>query len=188
MHERVIRAGRVVCPRTGLDGPGAVAIDGCRIAAVGENLEGAKRIELPDAILLPGLIDLHAHPGCSGMVFHGVEPDEHMLSQGVTTVLSQGDAGADNFTAYLERTIRPSRTRVLMALNLSRKGEIVKGAFANLDDADIDACVATATAHPEHIWGISVNTSRNACGDTDPRLIARRGVEAAERSGPTAAK
>ena len=99
------------------------------------------------------------------MVFHGVEPDEHMLSQGVTTVLSQGDAGAGNFSAYLEDTIRPSRTRVLMALNLSRKGVLALGAFANPDDADIVACV-----------------------DTDPRLIARRGVEAAERSGPTAAK
>jgi dihydroorotase len=183
MHDLVFQAGRVVCPRTGRDGPGEVGVDGDRIAAVGENLEGAKRIELPDAILLPGLIDLHAHPGCGGMVFYAVEPDEHMMPNGVTTVLSQGDAGADNFTAYLDSTIRSSRTRVLMALNLSRKGELARGAFANPDDADIVACVATATAHPEHIWGISVNTSRNACGDTDPRLIAQRGVEAAERAG-----
>lgn len=179
MHDLVIHAGRVVCPRTGCDGSGEVAIDGGWISAIGENLEGVKRIELPDAILLPGLIDLHAHPGCAGKFFHGVPPDEHMLPGGVTTVLSQGDAGPDNFAEYLEGTICPSRTRVLMAINLSRRGERAAGAFTNPDDADIDACVATANAHPEHIWGIAVNTSRNACGGTDPRLIAQRGIKAA---------
>ena len=162
MHDLVIHAGRVVCPRTGRDSPGEVAINGDRIAAVGIDLEGKKRIELPDAILLPGLIDLHAHPGRAETAFHGVEPDEHMLANGVTTVLSQGDAGAENFAEYLEHTIRLSRTRVLMALNLSRKGELASGAFANPDEADIDACVATVTAHPEHVWGIAVNTNRNA--------------------------
>ena len=182
MYDLVIHAGRVVCPRTGSDGPSKVAIKGDRIAAVGNNFEGEKRIDLPDAILLPGLIDLHAHPGRERMVFHGAEPDKHMLTNGVTTVLSQGDAGADNFEEYLERTIKPSRARVLMALNLSRKGELASGAFANPSDANVDACVATVTAHPEHIWGIAVNTSRNACGETNPRLIAQRGLEVAERT------
>ncbi len=182
MYDLVLQAGRVVCPRTGRDGPGEVAIKGGRIVAVGKNFEGGKQIDLPDAILLPGLIDLHAHPGRERMVFHGAEPDKHMLPNGVTTVLSQGDAGADNFEEYLERTIKPSRARVLMALNLSLKGELASGAFANPDDADVDACVATVTVHPEHIWGIAVNTSRNACGETDPRLIAQRGLEAANQA------
>ena len=183
MHERVIRAGRVVCPRTGLDGPGAVAIDGGRIAAVGENLEGEDCRELPDAILLPGLIDLHSHPGRGGTTVHAVSTHKNMLAHGVTTTLSQGDAGADNFADYLENTFEPSGTRVFMALNLSRKGELAEGTFANPDDADIDACVATAAAHPEIIWGLAVNISRHSCGRTDPRLIARRGVEVAEHSG-----
>ena len=183
MHERVIRAGRIVCPRTGLDGPGAVAIDGGRIAAVGADLEGEDCREFPDAILLPGLIDLHSHPGRGGTTVHAVSTHKNMFAFGVTTTLSQGDAGADNFADYLENTFEPSGTRVFMALNLSRKGELAAGTFANPDDADIDACVATATAHPNIIWGLAVNISRHSCGRTDPQLIAGRGVEAAELSG-----
>ena len=103
-----------------------------------------------------------------------------MLAHGVTTTLSQGDAGADTLADYLDKTHEPSGTRVFMALNLSRRGELAKGTFANPDDANIDACVAAAAAHPDFIWGIAVNISRHSCGHTDPRLIARRGVEAAQ--------
>ena len=183
MHDLVFQAGRVVCPRTGRDGPGEVGVDGPRIAAVGENLEGTDRRELPDAILLPGLIDLHSHPGREGTSVHAVSSHKNMLAYGVTTTLSQGDAGADNFADYLENTLDRSGTRVFMALNLSRRGELAEGTFADLDDADIDACVAAATAHPEIVWGLSVNISRHSCGRTDPRLIAQRGIEAASQAG-----
>src|SRR5689334_15633241 len=91
----VIRAGRVVDPAGSRDGPGAVAVRGDRIAAVGPEVTGAAPVTLafPDALLLPGLIDLHAHPACEGSIF-GVDPDRDLLPHGVTTVLSQGDAGA----------------------------------------------------------------------------------------------
>ena len=182
-HDRVIRAGRVVCPRTGLDGPGAIALDGHRIVAVGSELEGEVVQEFSDAILLPGFIDLHSHPGRVGTTVHAVSTHQNMLAHGVTTTLSQGDAGADTLADYLDKTHEPSGTRVFMALNLSRRGELAKGTFANPDDANIDACVAAAAAHPDFIWGIAVNISRHSCGHTDPRLIARRGIEAAEQSG-----
>lgn len=158
-----------------------------RIAAVGPYLTGAARtIDLPDAVLLPGLIDLHAHPGHSGpsgTVF-GVDPDVHMLSRGVTTVLSQGDAGADTLQAYVEQTIEASKTRVLLAINLARVGESTEaGCFADLDDADVAACVAAVEAHRDHVWGIAVNASHHACGSTGPREVMSRGLEAARRTG-----
>ena len=54
--------------------------------------------------MLPDLIDLHAHPANSGSVF-GVPPDEHIVSHGTTTVLSQGDAGASIIDQYVDETI-----------------------------------------------------------------------------------
>src|SRR5690348_7788274 len=105
-HDLLIRAGRVVCTRTGLDGPGAVAIRDGRIVASGPNVGGPAQqtIDLPDAVLLPGLIDLHAHPARSGSKY-GVDPDVEFLPRGVTTVMSQGDAGADNWPVYRDMTI-----------------------------------------------------------------------------------
>lgn len=180
-----IKSDRVFCPKTGLDGAGIVAIRNGKIADVRTDFpeSAVQSLEFPGSILLPGLIDLHAHPANSGSVF-GVEPDEHILGRGVTTVLSQGDAGADNIEEYLRETVRVSRTRIRLAINLSRVGEsTVAGCFSEPDLADIDACVAATFKHPNWIWGIAVNTSHHACGDTDPRDVLRRGLAVAEQTG-----
>lgn len=181
-----IRVGRVFCSASGWDGLGAVAVRGDRIAAVGPDGIGPAHTTLsfPNAILLPGLIDLHAHPAREGSIF-GVEPDRMMLPHGVTTVLSQGDAGAANWPRYRESTIAASHTRVRLAINLSRIGETSsRGCFTDLQAIDVDACVRTIEADAgRHIWGIAVNVSHHACGDTDPREVLRRGLRVAERTG-----
>lgn len=182
-----IRAGRVVCSTSGIDAPGVVFVSGNRIQRVGlSDLTdpGARKVfDFPDGVLLPGLIDLHAHPANCGSVF-GVAPDEHMLRRGVTTVISQGDAGADNIDNYVSSTIAASGTRVRLAINLSRIGESTHaGCFEDLTDADVDACVAAIDRHRHLIPFIAVNVSHNACGSTDPREVLRRGLEAADQSG-----
>ena len=181
----LIRAGRIVCPTSGIDGPGAVAVEGGHIAAAGPGVTGPARTirEFPDAVLLPGLIDLHAHPAREGSKY-GVDPDIEFLPRGVTTVLSQGDAGAANWARYRDTTIAASRARVRLAINLAFRGESTPdGCFEDLTDADVDACVAAIEDGGGLIWGVAVNASRACCGTTDPREVVRRGVEAAERTG-----
>ncbi|MBC8354717.1 MAG: hypothetical protein H8E66_22280 [Planctomycetes bacterium] len=180
----LIRAGRIVCTQTGLDGPGAVAIRGDRIVASGGEVDGtAKRLlEFPEALLLPGLVDLHAHPAKSGSKY-GVDPDIEFLPRGVTTALSQGDVGAENWTAYRNETIEGSRTRVRLAINLSKMGEPEGGlCFREIDWVDVDACARTIREGGDFIWGIAVNVSRNSCA-LDPRLVLRHGLDVAERTG-----
>lgn len=190
-YDLVIHAGRVLCPANGLDGPGAVAVRGDRIAAVLDAAESSalpqaaarQTLSFPDGILLPGLVDAHAHPALSGSKY-GIAPDTHILPYGSTTLLSQGDAGASNWVRYKAETIAGSRTRILMALNLSTSGESnLAGCFANLADADVDACVETVMQEPEHIWGIALNVGPTNCGENDPREIMSRGLAAAERTG-----
>ena len=186
----IIRAGRIVCPQSGIDGPGHVAVRGDRIAAVEQshtpNLDPTTArcsFDFPDGILLPGLIDLHAHPANSGSVF-GVSPDQHIVPYGTTTVLSQGDAGASTIDQYVAETISTSKTRVLLAINLSRIGESTsQGCFEKLDDADVDACVQAIDRYREIIPAVAVNVSHYACGDADPREVMSRGIEVAERAG-----
>ena len=185
----VVHAGRVVCPAQGLDGPGAVAIVGERIARSGPGIEGPARqvLRLPDAVVLPGLVDLHAHPA-RGESKYGVDPDLHLLPFGTTTVLAQGDAGAEDWLRYREAVIEGSRTRVRLALNLSRRGEsMAEGCFEALEDADVAACVRAVReaggdgAGP--IWGIAVNVGRQSCGRTDPRVVMARARAAAGETG-----
>ncbi len=184
-YDLLIRAGRVVCPVTGLDSPGVLAVRGDRIFAVGADVirDGPRVLDFLDSVLLPGLIDLHAHPACSGSVF-GVDPDRHVLARGTTTVLSQGDAGANTIDAYVRETIERSETHVLLAINLSATGEVGPGGcFERLDTIDVTACVAAVERFRRHIWGIAVNTSHRCCGRTDPREVLRRGLLAAEATG-----
>lgn len=200
-----IRAGRVVCPATGIDAPGEITVQGDRIAAVQLDSIGAgtpttagqqinlphsmtppdacRVLDFPDAVLLPGLIDFHAHPARSGSMF-GVDPDLHMLVRGTTTVLSQGDAGADNCDEFVRETVERCRTRVVLAINLSARGEAGPGGcFERLEAADVSTCVAAVNRIRPHVWGIAVNTSQNCCGQTDPREVLRRGLLAADATG-----
>ena len=185
----VIHAGRVVCPATGLDGPGAVAIVGDRIAAVGLGVDGPARevLRLPDAVLLPGLVDLHAHPA-RGDSRYGVDPDLHLLPFGTTTVLAQGEAGALNLARYLDVVVARSLTRVRLAVNLSRRGEATSGgSCATREDVDGAACAGAVRAavgtSERAIWGIAVNLSRHTCGRTEPRTVMAEGLAAASDTG-----
>lgn len=180
-----LHAGRVFCPSTGIDGAGAVAIRGDRTIASGPDVTAAsaQSLKFPNGLLLPGLVDLHAHPAREGSKY-GVDPDVEFLPRGTTTVLSQGDSGALDWPRYRESTIDACRTRVRLAINLSARGESMPGGcFENPADLDVDACVRAIEDGGEAIWGIATNSSRICCGDTDPREVVRLGLEAAERTG-----
>ena len=179
----VIRAGRVLCAATGRDGPGMVAVRDGRIVEAGDRPEARAELEFPDALLVPGLVDFHAHPARGGSKY-GICPDRYLLPTGVTTVLSQGDAGALTWPAYRDDVVRTCRTRVRMALNLSARGEATPVAcYGDRADVDVDACVAALAEGGAEIWGISVNLSRFSCGTTNPRWVLARALEAAGRSG-----
>lgn len=185
VYDLLVSAGRVVCPATGFDGPGTVAVRGDRIVAVDDQIDGSAREvwDFADSMLLPGLVDMHAHPAREGSKY-GVDPDVHFLSRGVTTVLSQGDAGAGNWSRYRELIIEGARTRVRLAINLSVTGESIptSGCFENLDDVDVDACVAAIEDGGEAIWGIASNIAKSCAGDNDPREILNRALEAGNQT------
>ena len=180
-YDLLIRAGRLFCSATNRDGPGEIALQNGRIVAVDQRIAGSasETLSFPDAVVVPGMLDLHAHPSNRDSVF-GVAPDEHMLAHGVTSVLSQGDVGADHCREYLEHTINCSETRVRLTLNLSRVGETkTTGCFENLRDADTDQCINAIDSYRHAIWGLAVNVSHVACGTTDPREILERGLHVA---------
>ena len=117
-----LRANRLIDPSSGDCRPGVVEVHGGKITSCRSAADASGDWDIDRGVLLPGLIDMHAHPANGGSVF-GVAPDEYMLPHGVTTVMSQGDAGADNLDRYLKQTIQSSAVRVLLAINLSRTGE-----------------------------------------------------------------
>jgi dihydroorotase len=74
----LIKGGEIVDPSTGYFGPGDVAVQRDRVAAVAHNIPTESAFRVIDAsslLVTPGLIDLHAH------VWHGILPPEGKVSR-----------------------------------------------------------------------------------------------------------
>ena len=100
-YDLVLKGGRVLDERNGVDGVLDVAIKAGRIAAVGKSLAaGAGRVEdVSGAIVAPGLIDIHTH------VYHkatslSVDPGFIARRSATTTLVDAGSAGAGNYDGF----------------------------------------------------------------------------------------
>jgi len=132
-------------------------------------------------IVLPGMIDLHAHI-FSGL--HGAHPERACLARGSTTVLDGGSVGANAFPGFKEYIIERSRTRVQAWLNISSVGLIDTrvGELMGLLWVDVDAAVKMAEANRDSIIGFKARLSTYvAGGDFKPALKLTR--EAADATG-----
>ena len=194
----VVRGGRVVDPGQNVDDVLDVGVRYGRIAVLGKDLSqlvAPTRLEYPpdlgttviDArgkLVVPGLVDLHAH------VYTGVCPltvaaDEACLSSGVTTVASAGDAGANTIEGFRRLIVEPSRTRVVAFLHISTIGLTgwPEGEAHELAYLDVDKAVRAALENADIVVGIKVR-------EQAPLIVAdhglepvRRAVEAGSRAG-----
>src|SRR6185503_14329822 len=91
-YDVLLRGGRVIDPAQGLDGILDVAVRDGRIAAVGKNLAAAAKetIDVRGRLVLPGLIDTHAHVYRYVSGRFGLDADTVGVHSGVTTVVDQG--------------------------------------------------------------------------------------------------
>src|SRR3989442_11390226 len=91
----VLRGGRVIDPARGLDGPYDVGIRGGKIAAVRRGIaarEARKTIDVRQRLVVPGLIDTHAHVYQYVTGAFGMNPDLVGIPSGVATGVAQGAA------------------------------------------------------------------------------------------------
>jgi imidazolonepropionase-like amidohydrolase len=148
----VLRAGHVLSPEGTLTGPMTIVLDGPRIAALGADLAappGAQILELPDATILPGLIDTHTHVMASGaddylgelvrksLPFRALEASAHVrvaLAHGFTSLRDVESEGA----MYADVDLREAVNRGLVPgprLFVSTRGLSTVGRYLPLDGA-----------------------------------------------------
>lgn len=162
-YDFLIKGGRVLDPRNGVDAVRDVAIKDGRIAAVAADIPAAHAVKSIDAsglVVTPGLIDIHVH------IFAGektddyaggdwsVFPDGFTLRSCVTTVADAGSSGWRNFPEFKRRIIDGSKTRVTAFLNIVGNGMGSGRIEQNVDDMDAQATARMAQAHPGVIVGI----------------------------------
>jgi dihydroorotase len=179
-HDLVVAGGHVLCPATGVDAVADVAIDGGRIAAVGEGLSGRERIEADGLLVAPGLIDLHVHV-YDGVSHYGIDADTYLLRRGTTTGVDVGSAGAQTFPGLRRMVIDQAQTRVYAYLHIAVEGMIsaLVGELEDLRWASVEHCVRVAEANRDVIVGVKLRAGYQMVG-ADPRPALGLALEAAD--------
>lgn len=165
-YDLVIKGGRVIDPKSGIDGVMDVAISNGKIAKIASNIatSGAKQVVNASGLLVvPGLIDIHGHNFAgtrpNSYLSDGltaVDPDGYTFRVGVTTIVDCGGPGWKNIHIFKQNIIDPSKTRVLTFMNIV--GEGMRGGAYEQDTTDMDAVLAgqAALKYKDHVVGFKV--------------------------------
>ncbi|SHN24262.1 dihydroorotase [Cyclobacterium lianum] len=165
-YDLLIKGGRLIDPKNGIDGIMDIAITDGKVARVASSInadQAKKTITAQGMLVTPGLIDIHGH------VFHGTQPN-HYLSDGliavppdgftfrvgVTTIVDCGGPGWKNFDTFKKNIIEPSKTRVLAFMNIV--GEGMRGGAWEQNTGDMDAKLSAMVAQQnrQHVVGFKV--------------------------------
>ena len=113
----ILSGGRVIDPAQNLDAELDVAIAAGRIAALGPDLRAAagsaRVIDVRGRLVLPGLIDTHAHVYQHVTGSFGLDPGWCGIGAGVTTLVDQGGPSCMTLPGFRKFIVEPSPTRVL---------------------------------------------------------------------------
>src|SRR6187399_1718977 len=161
----VIKGGEVLDPSQNLKAKRDIGIRFGVIEALEADIpaDKAQRV-LPASgkLLTPGLIDLHAHvfPYGSGI---GIPADELIPFQATTTLVSAGDAGANNIAAFRRTIMAATRSRLYAFVNIANIGlsGFPEPELYHLGFAQAESAGRTVAENADIALGVKVRTSEN---------------------------
>src|SRR5271163_1832901 len=159
----LLRGGRVIDPAAGIDGLKDVAIRNGKIAAVQSDIlptSAREVIDVTDKIVLPGLIDTHAHVYQYVTGRFGVNADMVGVQSGVTTLVDQGGPSCMTLPGFRHFIVEQAKSRTLAFLSAYLVGGLEGHYYPNLyspECVDIDATVKSATANRDLVRGIKAH-------------------------------
>lgn len=186
-YDLLLRGGRVIDPARGIDGAFDVAVQSDRIAAVAVGLSGAAAstvVDVTNKLLLPGLVDTHAHVYRYVTGRFGLDADMVGVHSGVTALIDQGGASSMTLPGFRKFVVEPAATRVYAFLSAYLVGGLEGHYYPSLyrpDCIDVDATVRAARENQDLVRGIKTHAEIGGVarwGLEVLRLAARIGREA----------
>src|SRR3979409_293201 len=113
--DQLLRGGRVIFPASGVDGIRDVAIRNGKIAAVQPDIlptSARETIDVTGKLVLPGLIDTHAHVYQYVTGRFGMNADMVGVQSGVTTVVDQGGPSCMTLPGFRHFIAEKAQSRV----------------------------------------------------------------------------
>ncbi len=181
----VLAGGHLVDPAQGLDGLFDVAIRAGRIAAVlpaGTPAAATQRIDVRGQLVIPGMIDTHAHVFQHVTGRFGLEADLCGVHSGVTTLIDQGGPSCMTLPAFREYVVNSKQSRVFAYLSSYLVGGMEGHYYPSLykpDCLDVAATVKSALANPDIVKGFKAHAELGG--------FARWGIEVMRQSAEIAA-
>jgi len=174
----VIKGGEVFDPSQKLRGKRDIGIRYGLIESIEADIPAARALRVLDAggkMVTPGLIDLHSHVFPYGSAI-GIPADELVPFQATTTLVSAGDAGANNFAVFRRHIVAQTRCRLYAFIhiaNIGLTGFPIAELF-NISYAQTDAAAKALAENADLALGIKVRMSEN--------VIAKHGLEPLKRA------
>src|SRR5579872_6952215 len=162
-YDTLLRGGRVICPASGVDGIRDVAIRKGKVAAVQADILPSSAREVIDVsgkLVLPGLIDTHAHIYQYVTGRFGMNADMVGVQSGVTTLVDQGGPSCMTLPGFRHFIAEPAKSRVYAFISAYLVGGLEGHYYPQLyspDGVNIDATVKAATANLDLVRGVKAH-------------------------------
>jgi dihydroorotase len=174
----VIKGGEVLDPSQNLKAARDIGIRFGSIEALEASIPAERALKVLSAsgkLVTPGLIDLHAHvfPYGSGI---GIPADELIPFQSTTTLVSAGDAGANNIAVFRRAIVGQTRARLYAFVHIANMGlaGFPVPELYNIDYAQTEAAAKAVAENADLVLGVKVRMSEN--------VIAKHGLEPLKRA------
>ena len=182
----LIKGGEVLDPSQGLRGKRDVGMRFGKVEALEADIPAARALKVLDAsgkIVLPGLIDLHSHCYPYGSAI-GIPADELVPFQGTTTMVSAGDAGANNFAAFRRYILTSTRTRLYAFVHIANMGlaGFPEPELYHLGFAHPEECGKAIAENADVAIGAKVRMSENVINQAGLEPL-KRAIRACEIAG-----
>src|SRR4029077_18019169 len=154
-YDILLQGGHMICPASGIDGVMDVAIAGGKIAQVGQSIIPSSAKQVIDArgkLVLPGMIDTHAHIYRYVTGRFGLDADMVGVQSGVTTLIDQGGPSCMTFPGFRHFVAEPAKSRVYAFMSSYLVGGLEGHLYPNLyspECINIPATVAAVKANTD---------------------------------------
>ncbi|HEU4377587.1 MAG TPA: amidohydrolase/deacetylase family metallohydrolase [Hyphomicrobiaceae bacterium] len=174
----LIKGGEVLDTSQNLKAARDIGIRFGSIEALEANIPAEKALKVLNAsgkLVTPGLIDLHAHVFPYGSAI-GIPADELIPFQATTTLVSAGDAGANNIAAFRRAIVGQTRARLYAFVHIANMGlaGFPVPELYNIDYAQMEAAAKAVAENADLVLGVKVRMSEN--------VIAKHGLEPLKRA------
>ena len=183
----LLRGGHVIDPASGRDETADVAIADGRILAVGRDLPAVARetLEMSGCIVIPGMIDTHAHIYQHVTGKFGLNPDMVGVYSGVTTVVDQGGPSCMTIGGFRHFIAEPAHTRVLCFISAYLVGGLEGHLYPDLygpGQLNVDHTVRAARENADLVRGVKAHAEIGGASRWGLDVI-RIGKEIAREAG-----